>query len=310
MHKRLARVTMTNEEMLETIDVIGNTLNSNVIPSIIELEKEVKDRKELCDNVAFSKLNLKNDGELFKRLLGVIEKYNKILPVLKTKVSEELSDTIVVGSSNLNNRIAVSLITEGIFLSKEVPFILTNVINKFYVKSGSELDTKIHTALTRKMILLIQILPELEKADLEAVVNAIGNVPAIKTIREEKTSDIPADIVLGFFKTNFSIKDFYTQTFLKRVLGYFNFKKEHKHHANITKNFMGNPIYHLRLFLVDLRTMRLESLKEEKTLLELRILELKNGDPDGKLKSQISYYENKLNKLDMKIKRLADTDKG
>ena len=308
MHRRLNKLALTNDEMLETLDVISKSIVTTTIPALNELMKTTVGKTEIVNNVAFAKLNIKDDAALFKRILSITEKYNKIISSLKSAISDNLPDTITAGSSNINNRLAISLLSEGVYFAKDVPMMLSNLIERYYSKTGTELDPAITSKLTQKLVLLIQILPEFEKADLAKVVDSIGNIPTITTLKHEATSDIPVEVVMGFFKNNFNIKDFYTQTFLKRTLGYFNFKKEHKKNSNITKNFIGNPIYHLRLFLVDLNSMRLESLKEEKGLLELRLLELNESNADGKLKRQISYYENKLNKLDMKIKHLSEIE--
>jgi hypothetical protein len=306
MKHKLKNISLSQEKMLEIIETVDKSLTTTVRSALKDLIDLSKDKTLLSDNIAFNSLKLKSDSHLFKRLLDVVEKYQKILPSLRTAINDNISETITTGTNNVNNRIVISLLSEGIYFAEEVPMLLSNMINKFYTKSGTELDKSISAHLSHRLILLIQIIPEMEKADLDKVVESIGNIPTVSTLKFESSSDIPTEVVMGFFQKTIGIKDFYTQTFLKRMLGYFNFKKEHKKHSNITKNFIGNPIYHLRLFLIDLDSLRLERLKDEKSLLELRILELKSSDTDGKLKKQISYYENKLNKLDMKIRKLSE----
>jgi len=306
MKHKLRNMTLSQETIMEVIDTVDKSLKTTLIPALNDLIKNTKDEKMLCENMAFNSLKLKSDSDLFKRLLNVVEKYKKILPDLKTAVSDNIAETITTGSNNVNNRLVLALLSEGVYFTEEVVMMLSNLINKFYSKSGTELDSKTTSHLSHRLILLIQIIPEMEKADLDKVVESIGNVPTISTLKFESTSDIPTEVVMGFFRETIGIKDFNTQTYIKRMLGYFNFKKEKRDHRKITKDFMGNPIYHLRLFMIDLESLRLERLKDESSLLELRILELKNEDTDGILRKQISYFENKLNKLDMKIKRLSE----
>jgi len=305
MRKRLSNIVLENGAIIEIIGTIEKSLNTTVIPSLKDLEKLTADKTVLANNIAFSSLNLKKDKDLFVRLENVVNKYLDILPFLKEKVANEIPDTITTNTSNLNNKLVISLICEGVFFAEELPDMLSVMIERFYTKSGSELDKNKKIELTNRFTTLIRIIPEIEKANLKNIVDTIGEIPTINTIRSESVSDIPTDVIIGFFKTNFKIKDFYTQTFLKRMINVFSFKQESKVHKDIAKSFIGNPIYHLRLFLVDLQSLRLEKLKEDKRLLELRILELKQGDKDGKLKQQISYFEDKLNKLNMKINRLA-----
>ena len=308
MRRRLNRIVLKNSEILEIIDTVDKSISTTLVPALKDLIKSTKDTQNFSENIAFNSLKLKNDSDLFKRLLNVVEKFTKILPSLRVAVEENVAESITTGTNNINNRVVIALLSEGVYFAEEVPMLLSNTINRFFSKSGTELDPSITSHLSHRLILLIQIIPEMEKADLGKVVESIGNIPTVASLRFESTSDIPTEVVMGFFKEVIGIKDFYTQTYVKRMLGYFNFKKEHKKHTNIAKNFIGNPIYHLRLFLIDLNTLRLDRLKTEKSLLELRILELKEGANNPRLSSQIGYYENKLNKLDMKIKRLSEID--
>jgi hypothetical protein len=74
-----------------------------------------------------------------------------------------------------------------------------------------------------------------------------------------------------------------------------------------TKGFVNNPIYHIRMWMVDREIAKYESLKERKKLIELRLMELKleeEGQADPKLRKQIEYYEERLSKLDYEIDKL------
>jgi len=307
MHRRMKILVFTRDEALEMLNASEKSIVTTVIPALNDLIKQTKGKSDLASSVTFSSLKEKDDSKIFQRLLKVVEKYLKIFPQLRQKFEEELPDTISGNTNNMNVRIALSLLSEGIFFAENLPGVLSYIINKYYSKSGTELDPNITREIGHRVILLSNIIPELEKADLGKVVDVIGNIPTIRSLRYEETSEIPTDVVMGFFKDNFKISDFYTSTLIKRFLGYFEFKKEHKKHNDIAKRFIGNPIYHIRLFLIDIDLLKLERLKEKKRLLELRLLELQ-GKNDPKIKKQIEYYEDKLNKLELKIEKLTHMD--
>lgn len=70
--------------------------------------------------------------------------------------------------------------------------------------------------------------------------------------------------------------------------------------------FVGNPIYHYRMWLADKEHKKYEKNKEEKRLLELRLLALQaDKDKDGvdinKLNKQIEYYEEAISDIEFKI---------
>lgn len=72
-------------------------------------------------------------------------------------------------------------------------------------------------------------------------------------------------------------------------------------------NFIGNPIYHIRMWLIDKDFQKVESLKIKKQLIELKLMELKleqNGEKDPALSKQIKYYEDKLAGIEYEIEKL------
>lgn len=74
------------------------------------------------------------------------------------------------------------------------------------------------------------------------------------------------------------------------------------------QQFVGNPIYHIRLWLVDRDIEKYNANKDKKEMLELKVLSLKmaKNDPGAdtnKLDKQIAYYEEKISDLNYKIER-------
>lgn len=73
------------------------------------------------------------------------------------------------------------------------------------------------------------------------------------------------------------------------------------------RGFIGNPIYHFRMWLVDRDIKKYESLKTKKQLIELKIMELKlkqNNENDPSLTKSINYYEDQLAKIEYEIAKI------
>lgn len=77
----------------------------------------------------------------------------------------------------------------------------------------------------------------------------------------------------------------------------------------ILNGFIHNPIYHIRVWLVDRDVAKYEALKEKKKLIELKLLELKlksEDTHDESLAKQIAYYEDKISGMEYDIKELGE----
>jgi hypothetical protein len=72
--------------------------------------------------------------------------------------------------------------------------------------------------------------------------------------------------------------------------------------------FIGNPIFHIRMWLVDKEIEKYEALKTRKKILEGRILELKLGKDatSEKTKKAIDVFEKDILKIDDKIHRIEE----
>lgn len=82
--------------------------------------------------------------------------------------------------------------------------------------------------------------------------------------------------------------------------------------TNRANNFIYNPIYHIRLWLVDRDIEKYNANKDKKELLELKVLSLKlaKDDPNAdieKIDKQIAYYEEKITDLNYKIERFENS---
>ena len=75
--------------------------------------------------------------------------------------------------------------------------------------------------------------------------------------------------------------------------------------------FVGNPIYHFRMWLVDREIRKYEALKDRKEALELRLMELRyqeSGSTDENIKERIAYFEEKISKIEYEIAKIEKDD--
>lgn len=80
--------------------------------------------------------------------------------------------------------------------------------------------------------------------------------------------------------------------------------------ANTLSNFVGNPIYHLRVIVTEWQASRYRANKDKKRMLELRLLHLemleaKKSDP--KVEQEIEYTRNRVNKLDRALREVEES---
>lgn len=70
-----------------------------------------------------------------------------------------------------------------------------------------------------------------------------------------------------------------------------------------------NPIYHIRIRIAEWQAAKYQEAKEERSMVELRLLslkELKSGKDNARLEQQIEYNQERLSKLTAKIGRMEE----
>ena len=294
--------------MLETLDTIENTLGGSV-KSILKNIIDITDGKEELKQIfEMRKLPYKTDDEFFKAIDGSVDGYISIIPELRKRIMDEIPGTTTTNTSNINVKLTYAILSLGIFLSTELINIMEYLLANNYNLEQSELPEDMRRDTVSKLDRLIQILPEVENAKLLEIVKTIGNIPVIKPLRGEVASVIPDTVITSFFEDTFDIKSGSTLDILKRVVTTFSFNKTGEVHEDLVSGFVGNPIMYFRMFLVDIRAMRLNYSRDRIRLLENRVLELRqnvDGLPTEKVVKAIKHYEELVTKHQYKIERLS-----
>jgi hypothetical protein len=308
---------LNKKDLLNLIDIIEKYLKTELSPSLKDLSKVIaseQDRRKIISTVAFSKSNLKDDVELMERLLKIVNNYSKSLSDLSKKIDSELPDVIGVNTNNLNVKLAFSLVNIGVFFTYYLPLTLSYYIGKYY--TGSTTDTNgLYRTYIGMMTTLADIIDQLPKINFKELIDMIGKFPTIKGMSTGKL-DLPSTVVLEYMKKNLKVSNKFITSFVVKALNLLKSDRRKTKKVNTvlkdrigTVGFVGNPIFHIRIFLTDLEVNRLERLKDEKRLLELKIAELKakqDGSDDPKIRQQIAYYENKLKRIDEKIDAILE----
>ena len=76
-----------------------------------------------------------------------------------------------------------------------------------------------------------------------------------------------------------------------------------------TNGFLGNPIYHIRMWFVERSLAKLQILEDKKKLIELRIQQIRANEknlPDEQIAKMINYHEEELSNIEYKITKIKE----
>ncbi len=277
--------TVKKADILEQFDKSTVGLSNEIIPMVEGFSsyvknnnnKDLKEIKELNNFNRASESNSKDIKELFKFILNTLTSMSKLSNDLKSSLDDNLpdlisKDIISIKEATLIN--TVNLYTNIVLYTPDIILYAIGVINKS--------DNDIEQTFTKKKIEEIRN----ELANYGKALNSFNsNKNLVKDIN--KMTD---DRVLVDGKDS---------NILTRLKGFNSKIKLH--------GFIGNPIYHVKMWFVDRELNAYEVLKEKKKLTELKILELearKNNENDPKLEKAIAYHENKLEAIEYKIRTI------
>jgi len=299
---------IAKEDLLNIVDVAARYIKSTILPNIKEMQKIIaseEDKKRIVSTLTYRDLGFRDDVELLDTLYRIANEFVKSTSDIKSKIDEVVPDYLATRTSNINHKLLLALVGLGVFFADTLPRILSYWISRYYVEDS---DLAAYKKVSGYAISLASIIKNLKKLKLKDIINAIGKFPNLKAEKNE----VPSQIVLGFAKKNLGISNKFALGFIGQALNLLKRDTRVKANRNNQQSkaligssgFIGNPIYHLRLFLTDLEINKYKSLEDEKRLLELKLAELKakqQGTDDPKLKQQIEYYEQEIKKVEDKL---------
>lgn len=276
--------SLNKKAVLKSKTFLFNSLENEVLPALdVFISSNIKalSKNKFLSN-SFSLMGIKSsnslDGvkelrDMFQDIMSYEQKIDKLIL--------NMNNVLLDKNTSLKDGTIVRVIEDLTFMS-------LYVLDFLYYSILDESDTN----FTKKKIEVIKNeLPEFIKLVKYYNKN-------IKNILDE-ILELP-DVPVSISQTDSSSM---LDTFLKKIK-----KISFIPTAN---GFVGNPIYHFRMWLVDREIRKYEALKDRKEALELRLMELRyqeSGSTDENIKERIAYFEEKISKIEYEIAKIEKDD--
>lgn len=276
--------SLNKKAVLKSKTFLFNSLENEVLPALdVFISSNIKalSKNKFLSN-SFSLMGIKSsnslDGvkelrDMFQDIMSYEQKMDKLIL--------NMNNVLLDKNTSLKDGTIVRVIEDLTFMS-------LYVLDFLYYSILDESDTN----FTKKKIEVIKNeLPEFIKLVKYYNKN-------IKNILDEilELPDVPVSI---------------SQTDSSSMLDIFLKKIKKISFIPTTNGFVGNPIYHFRMWLVDREIRKYEALKDRKEALELRLMELRyqeSGSTDENIKERIAYFEEKISKIEYEIAKIEKDD--
>ena len=284
--------SFSRDQLMEDLDTVADELRTHVIPPYKVAVKEFGGDKfysadaQASDEYMNKKLDFKYKGNHLSGVLNALENADTLIKLLQTMVDEEFAlDVTQAGLNTLRVNIMQLVEILGFttrYARRHLNFIL---VAESCNHSGKNVSDSFSAGELGWL-----------KAGRDAFVNGVNIIALPRKDIETKFKEIPNVLVnaesietsqqlLGKDKT-----DPFQMRFIPLVL---------------------NPIYHVRIRVAEYQAAKYREAKEERGILELRIMLLKEqraGRENAKIEKQIEYNEGRLQKLVFKLEQAGGQD--
>lgn len=277
-------ISLNKKAVLKSKTFLFNSLENEVLPALdVFISSNIKalSKNKFLSN-SFSLMGIKSSNSLD----GVKELRNMFQDIMSY---EQKMDKLILNMNNVLLDKNTSL-KDGTLVRviEDLTFMSLYVLDFLYYSILDESDTN----FTKMKI-------EVIKNELPEFIKLVKYYNRnIKNILDE-ILELP-DVPVSISQTDSSSM---LDTFLKKIK-----KISFIPTAN---GFVGNPIYHFRMWLVDREIRKYEALKDRKEALELRLMELRyqeSGSTDENIKERIAYFEEKISKIEYEIAKIEKED--
>jgi len=267
----------------------NNTLlaiNNEVMPGLKSMNDLIKlDNIKIADLPEFGMFNKASEIKA-KDLKGLVAGITKILTIME-KESNDVTGLI--------EKELPELISRDIITVKQATIL--NIVNNYNSVALYTLD----------LLMYLVTLSDVK-------INHVSNDMVKPKVQEIRVNMVKYANILKFFANTKNISKTVSKLSNDRVIadGKDNGTLSVINPSGLTmkiSGFIGNPIYHVKMWLVDRQMNRYEVLKEKKRLLELKIMDLKSrsaGENNAKLEKSIQYYEDKLSNVEYKMRKVEE----
>lgn len=276
--------TFKREDVLRTIDNTSAVVSDNVIPMLHQLadcnSPVIKNDKTLEEIRKGCKFKSKNNKEVIEEMIRRFENLQAGMEGFRTLANKFLPSVMTEKTITAKQGVILRTIQDingmSLYVLDLIIFIILN-------KAETSIPKKRIQDISDNVFTFISIF-RVYTDDFKSFVDQINKV-------SDDTVDLDANreiMNLHFAKSGYTM------------------------HLPVTKGFMGNPIYFVRMWLVERDMAKYSALEDKKKLIELRLLELRmeaeSGSDDSKLKKQIAYYEDRVSDIEYKMSKLHQID--
>lgn len=274
--------SLNKKSVLKSKTFLFNSLENEILPALdVFISSNIKalSKNKFLSN-SFSLMGIKSsnslDGvkelrDIFHDIMAYEQKIDKLIL--------NMNNVLLDKNTSLRDGTLVRILEDFTFMS-------LYVLDFLYYSILDENDTN----FTKKKIEVIKTeLPEFIKLvkyynrNIKSILDEILELPDVPVSISQTDSSSMIDNILNK---------------LKKVL-----------FIPTANGFVGNPIYHFRMWLVDREIRKYEALKDRKEALELRLMELRyqeSGSTDDNIKERIAYFEEKISKIEYEIAKIEN----
>lgn len=278
---------LKKEDVIKVLGFIFNSINNEVIPTF-DLMLVNKDLKKLSKNHTLEllnsacKLKAKDNADVLVKLRASFDTFLKNQKVLESLVTKELSDVLTDRALIARDAAIVRVISD---IGSMTLYIL-DILDLALLDEKSTNYSKMKIKKIKDGLIDFSDTYGIygNSKDYEKVLKDLPSI-SDSTIDITANNDISMlNVLVGKMGSGFILPK--------------------------TTGFINNPIYHVRMWLVDREITKYEVLKDRRKVIELRLRELRleesnTGDP--KLREYIEYYEDKIASLDYDIAKIENS---
>jgi len=267
--------TYEKQELQKEISITNEFLTGTVIPSlkaVLDTIGKVSDKGELeklLKNMGISVSHGLDNG--FAQLLDYAKEIEDVYPTLEKLLDSEMPDFITDKSMTAKQAGFIGTLTN---INSDVNY-MTDVAIYALAFITNDKPSKILSMKLSKNADAFRRHYDIYAGSLDKVVKNIGKLSDVK-VHDTEVFKVTA----GFADKKFKLP---------------------------VNGFRLNPIYHVRKMLIDLEMEYYEYLKTKRELLEAKIKEAELEEPSPALEKRIEYYQEKLDKIEYKIKKIEES---
>jgi hypothetical protein len=270
--------TTKKEDVAKLLEITMSGISESVIPSLDLLINDPKNTNKISDSILniltqTGNIKHKNNVDIFKDIKATMVTILNSKADIVDLINNELSDYVTDNKPKAKDLAIIRLINDISHISLYLPDLIYILIMD---NNDNDVPTKRIKEIRGDAGSFAEIYKAYSGTKLKTVIEDITNI-----------GDVEID-------PNVS----------KSIMGVALSKSGKLAKLPVINNFINNPIYHIRMSLVDREIRQYEALQEKKRLIELRVMELKlkqNEKDTPKLRKQIQYYEDKIAAIEYQL---------